>query len=232
MPAISPRHYFGRVTARRQQGRAGHRHRGRLRGRGADQGTARGAIPRRCLLGEETGTQQRRRWPGIWVVDPIDGTQPFLSGMSTGAFRSPTCKRRGAAWPGPQSGSGRTVHRRRRAPRRHSTGGQSSPPRMRAPADGITALGYIPASRPGGVVPVLERLLRAGGMFFRNGSGALGLCDSLRPAARLRRAAHQPLGLPRGYRSVQVGRGTGERLSFERRPRPRRPYRRRPTAGL
>jgi myo-inositol-1(or 4)-monophosphatase len=43
--------------------------------------------------------------------------------------------------------------------------------------DGLTFLGCNPRLRPEQVVPVLDRLLRAGGMFVRNGSGALGLCD-------------------------------------------------------
>ena len=44
-------------------------------------------------------------------------------------------------------------------------------------ADGLTYLGCNPRLGPEQVVPVLDRLLRAGGMFLRNGSGALGLCD-------------------------------------------------------
>lgn len=43
--------------------------------------------------------------------------------------------------------------------------------------DGLTYLGASPRVRPEQVVPVLDRLLRAGGMFVRGGSGALGLCD-------------------------------------------------------
>ena len=44
-------------------------------------------------------------------------------------------------------------------------------------SDGLVFLGASVRSRPEQVVPVLDRLLRAGGMFVRNGSGALGLCD-------------------------------------------------------
>jgi myo-inositol-1(or 4)-monophosphatase len=46
----------------------------------------------------------------------------------------------------------------------------------RALTDGIVAVGYSPRIGPDDILPVLERLLRAGGTFFRNGSGALGLC--------------------------------------------------------
>jgi myo-inositol-1(or 4)-monophosphatase len=56
--------------------------------------------------------------------------------------------------------------------------GQPIAPRQDASVgDGLTYLGCNPRLRPEQVVPVLDRLLRAGGMFVRNGSGALGLCD-------------------------------------------------------
>ena len=35
------------------------------------------------ISGEETGHVAGSDDSGIWVVDPIDGTQPFLSGLST-----------------------------------------------------------------------------------------------------------------------------------------------------
>jgi myo-inositol-1(or 4)-monophosphatase len=43
--------------------------------------------------------------------------------------------------------------------------------------DGLVYLGASPRVSADQVVPILDRLLRAGGMFVRNGSGALGLCD-------------------------------------------------------
>src|SRR4029453_556973 len=41
------------------------------------------AYPHDAYLGEETGHVKGGEDSGIWVVDPIDGTQPFLSGLST-----------------------------------------------------------------------------------------------------------------------------------------------------
>jgi myo-inositol-1(or 4)-monophosphatase len=35
------------------------------------------------FLGEETGSDEIADAEGIWVVDPIDGTQPFASGMAS-----------------------------------------------------------------------------------------------------------------------------------------------------
>jgi len=41
------------------------------------------AYPDDAYLGEETGHVKGGDDSGIWVVDPIDGTQPFLSGLSS-----------------------------------------------------------------------------------------------------------------------------------------------------
>jgi myo-inositol-1(or 4)-monophosphatase len=135
------------------------------------------AYPSDAYLGEETGHAHGSSDSGIWVVDPIDGTQPFLSGLSSwcisiayvrsndvllGMVNNPAA---GQLFIG---GLGRTAELNGRpiAPREaHSLG------------DGLTFLGCNPRLRPEQVVPVLDRLLRAGGMFVRSGSGALGLCD-------------------------------------------------------
>ena len=39
-------------------------------------------FPRDGFLGEETGRDELKMENCIWVVDPIDGTQPFISGMT------------------------------------------------------------------------------------------------------------------------------------------------------
>jgi len=136
-----------------------------------------GEYPDDGYLGEETGHEAASGDSGIWVVDPIDGTQPFLSGLSTwcisiayvrsnevllGMVNNPAA---GELFIG---GVGQTAE----------LNGQPIAPRQDASVgDGLTYLGCNPRLRPEQVVPVLDRLLRAGGMFVRNGSGALGLCD-------------------------------------------------------
>ena len=40
------------------------------------------AFPQDAFLGEETGDTELTPGQGLWVVDPIDGTQPFISGLS------------------------------------------------------------------------------------------------------------------------------------------------------
>lgn len=44
-------------------------------------------------------------------------------------------------------------------------------------SDGLTFLGCSPRVVAAQMVPILDRLLHAHGMYVRNGSGALGLCD-------------------------------------------------------
>src|ERR1700704_6667283 len=39
-------------------------------------------FPEDAFLGEETGRTDFAADQGIWVVDPIDGTQPFISGLT------------------------------------------------------------------------------------------------------------------------------------------------------
>jgi myo-inositol-1(or 4)-monophosphatase len=135
------------------------------------------AYPEDAYLGEETGHVKGSEDSGIWVVDPIDGTQPFLSGLSSwcisiayvhsnevklGMVNNPAA---GELFIG---GVGRMAE---------LNGRPIAPREAQSVGDGLTFLGCNPRLRPEQVVPVLDRLLRAGGMFIRSGSGALGLCD-------------------------------------------------------
>jgi myo-inositol-1(or 4)-monophosphatase len=135
------------------------------------------AYPDDAYLGEETGHVEGNNDSGIWVVDPIDGTQPFLNGLRTwcisvayvqandvllGMVNNPAA---GELFTG---GTGRAAE---------LNGRPIAPREAPSLADGLTYVGCNPRLRPEQVVPVLDRLLRAGGMFFRSGSGALGLCD-------------------------------------------------------
>jgi myo-inositol-1(or 4)-monophosphatase len=135
------------------------------------------SYPYDAYLGEETGHVKGRDDSGIWVVDPIDGTQPFVSGLSTwcisiayvranevllGMVNNPAA---GEFFSG---GVGREAE---------LNGRPIVPREPQSLSDGLTYLGCNPRLRPEQVVPVLDRLLHAGGMFLRNGSGALGLCD-------------------------------------------------------
>jgi len=132
------------------------------------------AFPDDGFLGEEFGAT-----PGTsgyrWVVDPIDGTSPFLFGLPhwcvsiavhdgretiAGAIDAPTAGERYVA----RLGGGAELNGRR----------------LRISADltirnGVIGVGANHRTPPRAAARVIERLLAAGGMFYRNGSGALML---------------------------------------------------------
>jgi myo-inositol-1(or 4)-monophosphatase len=132
-------------------------------------------FPNDAFLGEETGVTDFAEGQGIWVVDPIDGTQPFVSGMSNwcvsiafvqgskvqfGLVYAPVRDELFAGGIGiPATLNGRPVPR-------HP--GKSL-------RDGITGMGYNTRIPPEAFLRPFEGLLRQGGMFFRDGSGALNL---------------------------------------------------------
>ena len=134
-------------------------------------------FPEDGFLGEETGRGDLAGARGIWVVDPIDGTQPFISGMSgwcvsiafvaegeieMGFVASPA---RGEVFIG-RRGHGATLNGR---PIRVSGASKLN--------EGIVGVGYSPRVRPDDFLPMFGRLLHTGAMFYREGSGALTLCS-------------------------------------------------------
>ncbi len=133
------------------------------------------AFPEDAFLGEETGMSDLAEGQGIWVVDPIDGTQPFICGLSSwcvsvafvrggeieiGALYAPArdelfLARRGA--PATLNGAPIAVSTSERLDH------------------GLVSLGYSTRVGPEPFYPLVRRLLDQGGMFHREGSGALGL---------------------------------------------------------
>jgi myo-inositol-1(or 4)-monophosphatase len=134
------------------------------------------AFPEDAFLGEETGRTEYAREQGIWVVDPIDGTQPFVSGLTSWCVSMAYLKAevlqfgmvfapaRNELFAGgleiPATANGKPVAR-------HAA---------KSVRDGITFAGYSPKAAPVEFLPAFTRFLDAGGMFYRDGSGALGLC--------------------------------------------------------
>jgi myo-inositol-1(or 4)-monophosphatase len=134
------------------------------------------AFPQDAFLGEETEPTAYNEGQGIWVVDPIDGTQPFCLGLTS------WCVSIGFMQDGVIQ-FGFVI-----APARDElfAGGRGFPStlngkpiRVSASAsirDGLTCTGYSPKSGPDLFLPGFTRFLEAGGMFYREGSGALGIC--------------------------------------------------------
>jgi myo-inositol-1(or 4)-monophosphatase len=133
-------------------------------------------FPEDAFLGEETGRAELTAVEGLWVVDPIDGTQPFISGMG-GWCISIAFVLNGALELGLVFSPARDEL---------FTGGKNvgatlngKPIQVRAGAqltDGIVGVGYSPRVRPSEFLPIFARLLEGGAMFYREGSGALTLC--------------------------------------------------------
>ncbi|WP_082640390.1 inositol monophosphatase family protein [Aureimonas sp. N4] len=133
------------------------------------------AFPQDAFLGEETGRTEFAGDQGIWVVDPIDGTQPFVSGMSSWcvsiAFVQGGKNRMGFVYAPARDelftgGEGHEAQLNGRPIRVKSAGSVK---------EGLVAAGYSTRLPPETFLPAFERLLKAGGMFYRDGSGALSL---------------------------------------------------------
>lgn len=133
------------------------------------------AFPEDAFLGEETGASEFGPGQGIWVVDPIDGTQPYVSGL-TGWCVSIAFVRNGELLFGMVN-----------APARGEVfaGGVGIPASLngapvgrhpgRSIREGITGVGYSPRVTPAEFMPMMSRLLDGGATFYRDGSGALTL---------------------------------------------------------
>jgi myo-inositol-1(or 4)-monophosphatase len=134
-------------------------------------------FPEDAVLGEEAGMSdgQVPAGAGTWVVDPIDGTWCFLNGIGSwcisigyvrdgrtevGVIWDPNASEMFAA----ARGMGATLDGR---------------PMKVLDATSLTqgsiSIGFSHRCKPMEVVPLFEPLLKAGGVFQRHGSGALGL---------------------------------------------------------
>ena len=133
-------------------------------------------FPGDAFLGEESGADQLDSHTGIWVVDPIDGTQPFVSGMPNwcvciafvvgstieiGCIFDPISSELFLA----RRGFGATLNGK--SIRCHPG---------RTVQDGVVSVGYSMRVKPSTVLHILRQLLENGGKFHRNGSAALSLC--------------------------------------------------------
>jgi len=132
------------------------------------------AFPNDGFLGEEGGAQ-----PGssglTWVMDPIDGTVPFVSGLAHWcvaiAIQGPERTEAGAIFQ-PLMDEMFTA--------RHGAGAWLNGSRLSLAAEtrltnSLTGIGASHRTTPAHVAEAIRRLMGAGGMFYRNGSGALML---------------------------------------------------------
>lgn len=133
------------------------------------------AFPDDGFLGEETGRDALGSADCIWVVDPIDGTQPFVSGMGSwcvsialvvkgavamGFVYAPARNELFAGFNGKATLNGKPIHVKD----------------VSSVKNGITAIGYSPRVSPEKFLPFFGEIIKAGATFAREGSGALALC--------------------------------------------------------
>lgn len=133
-------------------------------------------FPDDAFLGEESSEDFRlESAKGTWIVDPIDGTQPFVNGirswciaiafvensdMRLGVVFDPTAGEMFAA----HAGGGATLN-----------GKPIQTADVDSLGDGMICVGYSNRVPPEATLEPLTRLMHADGMYHRNGSGALSL---------------------------------------------------------
>lgn len=136
-----------------------------------------GAFPVDDFLGEETTPSVSDSSRGIWVVDPIDGTQPFINGLRSWCVSVAYVRDARVQFGLVFNPAADELFAGSRSLGASCNGHAIFPSAATTLSEGLTYLGASPRVGPEQVVPVLDRLLRANGMFVRGGSGALGLCD-------------------------------------------------------
>jgi myo-inositol-1(or 4)-monophosphatase len=132
-------------------------------------------FPEDAFFGEESGGIEPEAGQGVWVVDPIDGTAPFVKGipiwcvsiafmvdgrLKFGLIYDPTHDELFSALEG--NGA-------------HLNGRAITPDPSTSIRDGRFCIGFSHRTTPGSVTSVLHAHLQAGGMYTCLGSGALGL---------------------------------------------------------
>ena len=129
-----------------------------------------------AFLGEENPESfVYRPGKGTWIIDPVDGTQPFVNGIASwcvsiafveegqfsfGIVYDPNLDELFAA----KAGCGATLN-----------GRAIKASRATSLADGLVSVGFSNRVQPEDTLGPLTRLINANGMYHRSGSGALSL---------------------------------------------------------
>lgn len=136
----------------------------------------RSEFSRDAFLGEESAAAfVPEPGKGIWIVDPIDGTQPFINGIASWCIAIGYVAADGARFGlvydpcrdelfAARTGRGATLN-----------GRKLGRPRATKLTDGMVSIGFSNRVTPEQTLEPLSRLLHADGMFHRSGSGALSL---------------------------------------------------------
>lgn len=132
------------------------------------------AFPDDGIVGEEHG--RKHGTTGYdWVIDPIDGTSSFVNGIPQWCVAI-ACTKDGETVIGviDEPSSGELFHAARDQGA-FCNGRPLRASRARSLADGALGTGFSGRRPEENIVAVIDRLIAGGGVFFRNGSGALML---------------------------------------------------------
>lgn len=134
------------------------------------------AFPEDAFLGEESCDSFRiQPGKGTWIVDPIDGTQPFVNGIPSWcisiAYVEDHHIRLGVVYSPPSD---------ELFAAQHEKGASLNGKAIQAASatslkEGLVCVGYSNRVKPEATLAPLARLMHANGMYHRNGSGALSL---------------------------------------------------------
>jgi myo-inositol-1(or 4)-monophosphatase len=133
-------------------------------------------FPDDAFLGEESSdTFSVTGAPGTWIVDPIDGTQPFICGIPTWcisiAYYAAGRTELGVIF----DPSNEAMFAARRGGGASLNGVPIRVADVSSIGDGLVGVGYSTRVTPEATLEPLGRLLHANGMYHRCGSGALSL---------------------------------------------------------
>ena len=140
------------------------------------------AFPDDGVLGEEGGDDRNGKRI-IWVIDPIDGTACFVNGMFSWCVSIAVAVDGVATIGAVFDPNAKELFHALRGTNGSAEGGAAfvndKPIHVKEVADfkgGVLGVGFSHRSQPEEFTPFMHTLLSSGGMFIRNGSGALMLC--------------------------------------------------------
>lgn len=131
-----------------------------------------GRFPADGILGEEYGLQEGTSG-FTWVIDPIDGTSPFVNGMPNWCISIGLMKDGEPVAGVIVAPCHAETYSAARGKGAFLNGTRLALDPARTIRDSVTGLGANSHVAPKVLAGVVERLLEAGGTFIRNGSGAL-----------------------------------------------------------
>lgn len=131
-------------------------------------------FPEDGFFGEEGGRSDGEHADGgLWVVDPIDGTACFVAGIPVWCVSIAYVVGKDALLGVVYDPNLDELFAARRGHGASLNGRKIRPSDADSFADGLVGIGYSTRTTPAPAVAFLDGLLAEGGMFIRNGSGAL-----------------------------------------------------------